>query len=246
MRVAAVIGITEANTRRIVCPPSLVIRKGVLKDLEPDAVEPFVTPAPADEAGGPARGTPEEELALIRRTARGDRAAFKALYDRYAPKLGRYILRLIRRRETVGEVVNDVMLVAWQSAARFDPDAARLSSWLFGIAHNKALKALERMGARKGEVALDTDAGEDIAPSDEVAPRTPEEAAIGRQAGAALLSALERLSPNHRAVIELAFAEDCSYQEIAEITGCPVNTVKTRMFHARKQLARLLDGGADR
>jgi RNA polymerase sigma-70 factor (ECF subfamily) len=230
----------RADTRRIVCPPSLVIRKGVLKDVEPHAVEPFVSPAQADEAKEVARGTPEQELALIRATARGDRAAFKSLYERYAPRLGRYILRLIKRREAVGEVVNDVMLVAWQSAARFDPRAARLSSWLFGIAHNKALKALEKMGARK-EDALDDDGGEEPFSRDDGASlRTPEDAAIGRQAGAALASALDRLSPNHRAVIELAFAEDCSYQEIAEITGCPVNTVKTRMFHARKQLARLL------
>jgi RNA polymerase sigma-70 factor (ECF subfamily) len=222
-----------------------VIRKGVLKDVEPDAVEPFVLPAPADGAKDSGRGTPEEELALIRATARGDRAAFRVLYERYAPRLGRYILRLVGRREAVGEMVNDVMLVAWQSAGRFD-GGARLSSWLFGIAHNKALKALEKMGTRR-EDALDGDRpDEPTSPYAGASPRTPEDAAIGRQAGAALGSALERLSPNHRAVIELAFAEGCSYQEIAEITGSPVNTVKTRMFHARKQLLRLLHEGGER
>ena len=227
----AVIAITEADALRM-RPPLAVIRKGILKDLEPHAL--------------PRSGTPEEELALIRKTARGDRAAFKALYDRYAPRLGRYVLRLLNRREMVGEVVNDVMLVAWQSAARFDPRASRLSSWLFGIAHNKALKALERMGARKEDL-LGEDGVEDFAARDDLAQvRTPEEVAIGRQAGAALTSALEGLSPAHRSVIELAFAEDCSYQEIAEITGCPLNTVKTRMFHARKQLARLLEEGSGR
>jgi RNA polymerase sigma-70 factor (ECF subfamily) len=241
----AAVWMTRAGTRRIVCPPSPVIRKGVLKDVEPHAVEPFVTPAPAVEAADIRRGTPEDELALIRATARGDRAAFRVLYERYAPRLGRYILRLIGRREAVGEVVNDVMLVAWQSAGRFAP-GARLSSWLFGIAHNKALKALEKMGARREE-ALDEDRAEEPASRhDGASPRTPEDAAIGRQAGAALGSALERLSPNHRAVIELAFAEGCSYQEIADITGSPVNTVKTRMFHARKHLLALLDEGGER
>jgi RNA polymerase sigma-70 factor (ECF subfamily) len=185
------------------------------------------------------RTSPDEDLALIRRTARGDRAAFQALYERYAPRLGRYVLRLLKRREAVGEVVNDAMLVVWQDAGKYDPRASRLSSWLFGIAHNKALKALGRTSARKEE-PFETEDAEPGSGDDRAHPRTPEEAAIGRQTGAALVSALEELSPNHRAVIELAFAEDCSYQEIAAITGCPVNTVKTRVFHARKHLARLL------
>jgi RNA polymerase sigma-70 factor (ECF subfamily) len=245
VKVGAAIWMTRAGTRRIVCPPALVIRKGVLKDVEPHSVQPFVAPASADEAHDSGRGSPEEELALIRATARGDRAAFRVLYERYAPRLGRYILRLVGRREAVGEVVNDVMLVVWQSAARFDGGVS-LSSLLFGIAHNKALKALEKTGARR-EDALDEDGPEGPTLRDDGASaRTPEDAAIGRQTGAALGSALERLSPNHRAVIELAFAEGYSYQEIAEITGCPVNTVKTRMFHARKQLLRLLDEGGER
>jgi len=233
VKMGVVIAITRADTRMVVCPPLRMVREGILEDLKPHAVEPFAEPASANET----RGTPDDELALIRATAKGDRAAFKTLYDRYAPRLGRYLLRLLKRREVVGEVVNDVMLVAWQSAARYEPRASRLSSWLFGIAHNKALKAMERMGARKEDL-LDEEATEDFASRDDGA--TPEQTAIGHQTGAALLSALEGLSPNHRAVIELAFAEDCSYQEIAEITGCPLNTVKTRMFHARKQLARLL------
>ena len=230
------IGITAAGTRRIVCPPSLVIRRGALEEAKP---QPLFESAPAD----PARreGTAPEELAFIRASARGDRVAFKALYDRYAPRLGRYVLRLVPVGMKPGRMVNDAMLVACQSAARFDPETSRLSSWLFGIAHNKALQALERMGARKEDPLEGDDPGTDGSPV-----RTPEEAAIGRQAGAALARALEGLSPNHRAVIELAFAEGCSYQEIADITGSPVNTVKTRMFHARKHLLRLLDEGRAR
>jgi Sigma-70 region 2 len=128
----------QGRSNRSVRPPLSVIRRDILEDLEPHPLPQSVTPA--------------NELALIRATARGDRAAFKGLYDRYAPRLGRYVLRLLKRKELVGEVVNDVMLVAWQSAARFDPAASRLSTWLFGIAHNKALKALERMGARREEL----------------------------------------------------------------------------------------------
>ena len=227
MKPAYSIGIAEGGHT---CPPSLVIRSGALEQAKP---QPLFEIAPARR-----EGTAPEELAFLRASARGDRVAFKALYDRYAPRLGRYVLRLVQRREMVGEVVNDAMLVAWQSAARFDPGKSRLSSWLFGIAHNKALQALERMGARREDALEEDDPGADGA-----SVRTPEEAAIGRQTGAALARALEGLSPNHRAVIELAFAEGCSYQEIADITGSPLNTVKTRMFHARKHLLQLLEEG---
>ena len=73
-----------------------------------------------------------------------------------------------------------------------------------------------------------------------VAPDHTERTVMGWELGQALNWALDRLSPEHRAVIELTFGEERSYQEIAGIVGCPVNTVKTRMFHARKKLAHLL------
>jgi RNA polymerase sigma-70 factor (ECF subfamily) len=189
----------------------------------------------------------DEELELIRATARRDRHAFETLYYRYTPRLGRYLFRLLKQREAIDEVINDVMLVVWQNAARFDPTASRLSTWLFGIAHKKALKAIARSSARSLELPLEPadmdetadqyDADDSTSQAD---PRNPEQTLIGRQLGRALARAMESLSPEHRAVIELAFCEDCSYQEIATITGCPVNTVKTRMFHARKRLAQLL------
>lgn len=185
-----------------------------------------------------------EDSELIRAIAQRDRRAFETLYYRYTPRLGRYLFRLLKQREAVEEVINDVMLVVWQNAARFDPAASRLSTWLFGIAHNKALKAIAR-SSRSRELPLDPvdlDEAADRHDNDDsrADPRNPEQALIGRQLGRALARAMEGLSCEHRAVIELAFCEDCSYQEIATITGCPVNTVKTRMFHARKRLAQLL------
>lgn len=133
------------------------------------------------------------------------------------------------------------MLVVWQSAARFEATSL-LSTWLFGIAHNKALKALARSYAHSRELPLDLDdAGENDGPADRLDPGNPEWTLIGRQLGQGLASALDDLSAEHRAVIELAFCEDCSYLEIAAITSCPVNTVKTRMFHARRHLAQLLE-----
>ena len=180
-----------------------------------------------------------EDLALIRSIARRDREAFETLYYRYAPRLGRYAMRLLQQRESVDEVINDTMLVVWQNAERFDPEISRPSTWLFGIAHHKILKRLSQSHSPGEALPFDEDAEDQ--PDAPAAP-DPEQTVMGRQLGAALADGLALLSPDHRAVIELAFCENYSYQEIAAVTGCPVNTVKTRMFHARKRLARFLRG----
>ncbi len=198
-----------------------------------------------------ARATTEVEtdsaaLELMRAVARQDRTAFKTLYERYAPRLGSHLLKLLKRPELVDEAVNDVMLAVWQNAGRFDPDQGRLLTWLFGIAHHKGLKALQRAGRSRAEVSFNDwrPASDDEEEAEEaplaVAPDHPERTVMGWELGQALNWALDRLSPEHRAVIELTFGEERSYQEIAGIVGCPVNTVKTRMFHARKKLAHLL------
>ena len=184
---------------------------------------------------------------LMRAVARKDRQAFKALYERYAPRIGAYLMKLLKRHELVDETVNDVMLAVWQYADRFDPEQGPLLTWLFGIAHNKGLKALRSAGRFRAEVsvdpqspaALDDADGHEDGPQP-VAPHQPERTVLGWELGQALAGALDQLSPDHRAVIELTFGEERSYPEIAQILDCPLNTVKTRMFHARKKLAQLL------
>jgi RNA polymerase sigma-70 factor (ECF subfamily) len=186
-----------------------------------------------------------DDQALLRAIAARDRHALETLYWRYAPRLGRYLSRLLGQRETVEEVLNDVMLVVSQKAATFDPSIASVSTWLFGIAHKKGLKALARSSRERAKVSLQDNEEElSVTRADLSASppnhHEPERALMGRQIGEALEWALEQLSAEHRAVIELAFGEDCSYAEIAAIVECPVNTVKTRVFHARKRLAELL------
>jgi RNA polymerase sigma-70 factor (ECF subfamily) len=217
--------------------------------LRPVCSGPRMVGSRDGELQGSDGSTPDQQqdLKLIRAVARRDRHAFETLYYRHSPRLGRYLMRLLRQQELVEEALNDVMLVVWQSAERFDPAVARLSTWLLGIAHNKALKALALQRARSTEIPLDPLALDDCDsqeesddPLNKADPHNPERMLMGRELGRLLDSALEKLSPEHRCVIELAFSEDCSYQEIAAITDCPVNTVKTRMFYARKRLADIL------
>jgi RNA polymerase sigma-70 factor (ECF subfamily) len=197
----------------------------------------------SSSADPPAPLLEEDDLVLIRRITVKDRQAFETFYYRYAPRLGRYLMRLLRKRELVEEVINDAMLVVWQNAACFDPATARLSSWLFGITHNKALKALARTSRQAKLPRDDSAGGEPDEPIDDPpALDDPERTAMHHDLGRVLAWALETLSPEHRAVVELTFYEDYSYPEIATIIGCPLNTVKTRMFHARRRLAQVLAG----
>ena len=164
-------------------------------------------------------------LALLGRVPRGDRQAFAELYRQYHPRLYGYLLRLLANPVMVDEVLDDVMLVVWTDARKFRGTSA-VSSWIFGIAYRKALTAIRT--DRRYQSRLDRKADPEAIPGESV------QHAEWIQAGLSLLS------PDHRQVLELTYYGGFSYREIAEIAGCPVNTVKTRMFHARRRLKILL------
>ncbi|HEV8577810.1 MAG TPA: sigma-70 family RNA polymerase sigma factor [Thermoanaerobaculia bacterium] len=176
---------------------------------------------------------PNDELALLRRVAAKDRKAFEALYHLYYRRLFGYLLKLTRRADLVEEVLNDVMLAVWKGAPGFD-GRSRLSTWIFGIAYHKALKALARRPEQPAE--------EDRERPEPVDTEEPESLAVRRELAGVLGQALGALPAEQRAVVELTYYYGLAYQEIAEIVGCPVNTVKTRMFHARRRLRELLPG----
>jgi RNA polymerase sigma-70 factor, ECF subfamily len=175
---------------------------------------------------------PSDDTVLLRRVAAKDRKAFEALYHLYYRRLFAYLLKLTRRVELVEEVVNDVMLAVWTNAPGFD-GRSRPSTWIFGIAYHKGLKALARRPP---------EADHDAEPPEPVERDEPESLLARRELAGVLGRALTALTPEHRAVVELTYYYGCSYQEIAAIVGCPVNTVKTRMFHARRRLRELLPG----
>ncbi|MGZ8190840.1 MAG: RNA polymerase sigma factor [Methylococcaceae bacterium] len=193
-------------------------------------------------------GGEECDALLMRRIANKDRKAFENVYYNYTPRIGNFLMKMLKKPELVDEAINEVMLTVWQSAERFDAAQGKLSTWLFGIAHNKALKLLERQRRHPFEQALEpeesglneNDWDEVTVGSGQADPNNPERTVLGWELGDILVWALEQLTPEHRAVLELTFTEQYAYQDIAAITGCPVNTVKTRMFHARKKLAGLL------
>jgi RNA polymerase sigma-70 factor (ECF subfamily) len=167
---------------------------------------------------------------LIGQVAAGDRHAFELLYRAYFSRLTRFLHRMTRSPPLIEEVVNDTMLVVWQKAASFD-FSCKLSTWVFAIAYRKACKALHAL-----DEPLDAEADD----CEGAAAWRPEWQCEQARLAHALETALETLPLSQRAAFELTFYHDMAYAEIAEIMDCPVSTVKTRMFHARRRLALLL------
>lgn len=174
----------------------------------------------------------DQDQALITRIASGDRRAFELLFTKYGERVFRYAHRLISDVTKAEEVTNDVMLEVWKTAARFE-GRSKVSTWILGITRHLALNAVRRK-------SLDT---VDVDDAPELSDEGQIDAAIEHDRevlGAGIRAALGQLSPDHRDVVELTFFHGCSYQEIAAIVGCPEGTVKTRMYHAKKQLQQLL------
>ena len=184
------------------------------------------------QTGGTAIAATPEDMRLFAGVVARDLNAFEALYRLYHPRLARFLLNLLHRPTLVEEVLNDTLFVVWERSDTFR-GASKLSTWIFAIAYRKAMKALRRLD----EPIEDRDA--DMRPSESDAPDAP----FGRQrTQEALLAALAKLSPDHRTVVDLTYFHEMGYREIAAIMDCPVDTVKTRMFHARRHLRRLMDG----
>ena len=168
------------------------------------------------------------ETQLIARIAEGDRKAFEELYYLYHRRLARFLTRLTRRYDIAEEVVNDTFWVVWRKAKSFRGES-QPSTWILGIAYRKARNAF-RTSARLAEKNLQV----------EMLPPTDEEPSGTEELRDWLTRALAELPVEQRLAVELCYELGHSCEEIAKIMDCPVNTVKTRLFHARAKLQRLL------
>ncbi|HKW44552.1 MAG TPA: sigma-70 family RNA polymerase sigma factor [Candidatus Eremiobacteraceae bacterium] len=169
----------------------------------------------------------EDARYWLAQIARGDRSAFERLFRAYEVRLYRYLLSMMRDKQQAEELVNDVMVEVWRSAPRFRSES-KPATWLFGIAYHKAIDGLRKRKAPSVELRA-------VAAVPDPRPN-PEEVAVAEILRRNLEAAMASLSPEHRAVVELALTHGYSYQQISDIAGCPVNTVKTRMFHAKRHL----------
>jgi RNA polymerase sigma-70 factor (ECF subfamily) len=168
------------------------------------------------------------ELALVERVAERDRRALEELYHQYHRRLARFLTRFTFRYELAEEIINDTLWVVWEQAGEFR-GASKVSTWIMGIAYRRALTSLRHVSVRPGVAAIDL-------------PPEPADPATEVELKQLLDRALGSLPLEQRLVLELTYYLGHSCEEIAAITDCPVNTVKTRMFHARRKLRQLLPG----
>jgi RNA polymerase sigma factor (sigma-70 family) len=173
-----------------------------------------------------------DERELLERVKAHDVDAFERLYRIYQPRLARFLINLVKRPQLVEEVLDDTMMVVWQTAANFR-GTSKLSTWVFAIAYRKALKARSRWPDPVEDEERDTRVSNDPAPDAELE---------RSRVRSALVTAMGSLSPEQRAVVDLTYFHGLGYRDIAEILSCPVDTVKTRMFHARRRLKQALPG----
>src|SRR5271154_4082255 len=172
---------------------------------------------------------PADEL-LIGRIARGDRLAMQVLFARHHVRIYRFVLRLLHDEMAAEDVIGEVFLDVWRQANRFENRSA-VSTWLIAIARFKALSMLRR----RREDGLDEQAAEAI----EDVSDNPGLSVAKLDKGETLRKCLTALSPEHREIIDLVYYHEKSVEEVARIVGIPENTVKTRMFYARKKLGEL-------
>jgi RNA polymerase sigma-70 factor (ECF subfamily) len=175
--------------------------------------------------------TPSAETLLLRQIAEGDTRAMHSLYLALRTQVYRFVVRIVRDRALAEDLLSEVFLAVWTQAARYEGRASP-STWVLSIARNKALAALRPQGRR--ETGVD-DAME--IPD----PREHADTVIERDCDSATLRrCLRQLSVKHAEVVDLVYYQSRSISDVAAILDIPENTVKSRMFLARKQLARML------
>jgi len=196
-------------------------------------IESAAAPRCTGRVGAVAATTDE---ALIAAIATGDRAAMQTLYNRHRVRVFRFAVRLVDDAASAEDIVSEAFIEVWRQADRFEGRSS-VSTWIMSIARFKALSVRRRR--------LEVEVHEDLAETVADHRSSPEQILLDLDRGAQLRACLSQLSPDHREIIDLVYYHDKTIEEAAEIVGVPKNTVKTRMFYARKRLAQLLSRHRD-
>jgi len=170
---------------------------------------------------------------LLTEIANGDMNAVTVFYQRHESRVYRYAMTKVSDSSVASDILNDVMMQVWRSAAKFE-GRAKVTTWLLGIAHNKVVDHWRKLGKRE-YTELDENMEDDTTSG--VNPAHATEAASD---GKLLRTCLAKLKPEHREILHLVFFEELGYSEIANIIDVPEGTVKSRVFHARNLMKKQL------
>lgn len=186
--------------------------------------------------------TPEDELELVARAQAGDTDAFNELVTRYRTRAYAMIYHMVRNEQDAWDLAQDGFVKAWKSIGRFRGQSS-FFTWFYRILMNVTIDWTRRRQIEGGTEFDDTHGLRDIAPGAVTAPRKELQPAVklsDKEIRARIDTAIERLSPEHRQVIVLREIEGLEYQEIADVMGCSIGTVMSRLFYARKKLQSML------
>ncbi|MBO1255942.1 RNA polymerase sigma factor [Alteromonas sp. 5E99-2] len=153
-----------------------------------------------------------------------DKRAMQSLYEAYRSRIIPFLLRMTKDQGMIEEIYNDVMMTVWKKAAQFKGDA-KVSSWIFSIAYRACLKLLKKQKVR--QVLFET-FSKNIHEENELEEHQSDHSELE--------AAMKSLPAKQRLVIELSYFQGHSIEEISSIANCPVNTVKTRLHHARNKI----------
>ncbi len=177
-----------------------------------------------------------DDVTMISRMGDGDEQALGAFYDRWHALVHAVVQRIVRNADDVDDVVEDAFWQAWRQAGRYEAGRGSVQTWLLTIARSRALDRV-RSTNRLREEPIEGDAGEIVVQlATETDPSMDAESAERRRV---VLAALAELPPEQRQALELGYYGGLSQSEIAERTGQPLGTVKTRM---RLAMQKLKDG----
>jgi RNA polymerase sigma-70 factor (ECF subfamily) len=183
----------------------------------------------SSETGTELRAT---DAALMERILQRDEAALEALYDRYAGILSSVLRRILRDTQAAEEILQDIFFQLWKNAEQFDAARGSLAGWLMVIARNRAISKLRHHNPAAGDELLENTVA---------LPFNLESAAAQRQMLDKVKGVLEMLPKEQRAAIEMAYFEGMTHSEIAQRTGDPLGTVKTRLRTALQTLRQALN-----
>jgi RNA polymerase sigma-70 factor (ECF subfamily) len=207
----------------------------------PSAPQPYLNRGSAAPVGAEPemrRAVDSEDEALVRRMANGDDQALGVLYDRWHGVVHGVVARMLRQAEDVEDVVEETFWQAWRQASRFDRSRGAVQTWLLTIARSRALDRVRALRRRREEPLEGDDGQLVVQQAAEGDPGLDAEASERRRIVGAALSGLPA---EQREALELGYFGGLSQTEIAERTGQPLGTVKTRMRLALQKLRSQLE-----
>ncbi len=197
----------------------------------------------SDAGEGGLSGSEVDDAELVRLAQSGDYAAFDALVTRHRGKVYAMIMNMIKNDADAWDLAQDSFIKAWKALPRFE-NRSKFSTWLFRISHNVVYDWMRKKKIRsEGELDDELLGANQIDMSASTAPKQslrPDQAMEGNELRREIEGALNKLSPEHKETIVLREVQGMDYKEIAEVMGCSLGTVMSRLFYARKKLQQIL------